>query len=336
MTHDPRNGQPFDIVKDAIFTTDMYFVTAMVDDEMAADLLLYNREPEPGHESTNRKSSPVVVSDYAAIMLTGEWYLSPQPIIFSAKDPKDMSDEEIEEMIDGQQRLKALRQAAKIRPDLTVPFTFCFDAPNAAKWLLDMGKKRQPGDFFRMQGEEAAGRLANAVKVLYALEELRPFKSIGLWRAVKLTPQAQAQFLAKHAALRQGLDVAKGTKTLFQPHVGAVLFYLVAREYSVWTAQELFNGLTSGANLPIDDARLKVREFISMKKNPQRGPGHRFDGFEVLALLLAATNAWLRGDDEFKAGLTFNKTSKTFPELMKRSEMPVTVIVPGNDPQYYR
>jgi hypothetical protein len=157
-----------------------------------------------------------------------------------------------------------------------------------------------------------------------------------LWRAVKLSPQEQAEFLAEHASLRQGLREAAGTKTLFQPHVGAVLFYMVAREFSVWTALALFQGLTSGANLPIDDARLKVREFISVKRNPQRGPAHRFDGFEVLAMLIAATNAWLRGDTEYRAGLTFNKLSKTYPELAKRAEMPLTVIVPGNDPQYYR
>lgn len=336
MTFDPKSGHPFDIVKGAVFETPMYYVTVMVNGDMARDLLLYNREPQKDKESTNRKASQVVVNDYAGTMLQDKWYLSPQPLILSFKDPQDMAPEEIEEMIDGQQRLKAVVQASQVRADIEVPFVICFDAPKPAKWLLDMGKKRQPGDFLRMQGEENSGRLANALRMLYAVEELRPFKSVNLWRHIKFTPQDQAAYLAKHASLRQGLAEARATKTLFQPHVGAVLFYLVQREYSLWTALALFEGLATGASLPHDDARLKVREFISIKNAPVRGTPHRWDGFEQLAVLFTATNAWLRGDTGYKPGLTFSKLSSTFPELVKRDQMPVTVIVPGNDPQYYR
>lgn len=327
--HDPKMQHPFTIVADKVFQTPMYFVTAMVNADMARDLLLYNREPERGKESTNRKASPVVVNDYTALMLQDQWYLSPQPIIFSAKDPEEMSDHEFEEMIDGQQRLKALIQASQTNPRIELPFTLCFDAPSAAKWLLDMGKKRQPGDFFRMQGETDPTVLAKAVKMLYAIDELQPFKSINLWRAVKLSPQEQTTFLAKHPSLREGVIHARETRTLFGSHVGAVLFYMVHREYGIWVAKELFRALASGANIGTDDARLKVRDFMALKSREK----YRWDGYEQLAVLIAAANAWLTGQGEgYKAALVFKKLSTVYPRLYKASEMPSTIIVPGNDP----
>ncbi len=329
--HDPTTQHPFEIVKDAVFPVRMYYVAVMVTGDIARDLLLYNREPEEGKDSTNRKASPVVVQDYALLMLKGEWYLSPQPVILAAAEEK--TPEQIEEMIDGQQRLKAVVLASQTKPDIEVPFIICFDAPSAAKWLLDQGKKRQPGDFLRMQGEKNASQLANAVRVLYAVTELRPFKSINLWRHVKLTPQEQALFLAKHASLRQGLEIARGMRSQVMPHIGAVLFYLMATEFNVWTAQQFFNGLISGANMSTTDARLIVREFIAVKTLPPRGPRYKWDGFEQLALLIGAANAWLVDDRGYKASLTFNKlTSKYFPELHTRKSMPTTLIVPGNDP----
>lgn len=331
--HDPATQHPSVIVADAMFTTDMYFVTAMITGDMARDLLLYNREPEKGQESTNRKASKVVVNGYAATMVRGQWYLSPQPIVFSQKDVEQMSTQEIEEMIDGQQRLKAVVQASQIQPQIAVPFTLCFDAPSAAKWLLDQGKKRNPGDFLRMAGEENAGRLANALRMLYAFLELQPFKSVNLWRHVSLSPQQQTEFLAKHASLRQGLEVAMSTKTLFQPHVGAVLFYLVASEFGPFVAQELFNGLSTGAELKPFDARLKVREYIASRNAPTRGLKHKWDGFEQLALLITAANAWLIGNEDYRAGSTFNRMSTMFPRLVTKAQMPETRIVPGNDPK---
>ena len=53
--HDPAKQTPFSIVKNSIFETPMFFVTAHVNGDQARDLLLYNRAPKPGETSTNRK-----------------------------------------------------------------------------------------------------------------------------------------------------------------------------------------------------------------------------------------------------------------------------------------
>lgn len=330
--HNPKQQHPFEVVKEAVFPVDMYYVAVMVTGDIARDLLLYNKEPEAGKDSSNRKASKTLIADYSVLMLKEQWYLSPQPVVLSDRDYETLTSEQIEELIDGQQRLKAVVLASQQKPDIKVPFVICFDAPNAAKWLLDQGKKRQPGDFLRMQGEVNAGLLANALRMLYAIKEMRPYRSINLWRHVKLTPQEQAAFLAKYASLRQGLEIARTTKTLVMSHVGGVLFFLIAEEFGVFKAQQFFNGLASGANLGVNDARLKVREFISMKSNPSRGPRYKWDGFEQLALLISAANAWLLGDEDYKAGMIFNRlTSHHFPTLLTAEQMPTTVLVPGND-----
>jgi hypothetical protein len=323
---DPKKDDPFSVVKDSIIPMDMFYVPALIGGEQARDLLMYNREPEVGKEATNRKASPGTVKSYSLVQLSGDWYLNPHPIVFSEPDENG-----VVEMTDGQQRLKALVLASQTNPELTVPFVLCFKSPRAAKWFFDQGKRRLPGDFLRMRGEVNSNQLSHALRMLYAVEEMRPFKSIAVWRAVKLTSVTQDEFLERHPGLRRGLQVARDTKGLVMPHVGAVLHYLVTREFGPYRADTLFRGLASGAEMATTDPRLVVREFISMKAR-EKPRAYKWDGFEQLALLIAATNAWLIGQDNFTPRYAFNKLAKTFPILFTAQEMPKTTIVPGNDP----
>lgn len=331
MTIDPKNDDPFKVVKGSIISeSQMVFYPVLLNGEQARDLLLFNREPEIGTSATNRKASPGTVKEYSLVQLSGDWYLNPHAIVFSEPDENGVI-----EMIDGQQRLKALVLASQTNPDLTVPFVVCFNSPQAAKWFFDQGKRRTPGDMLRMAGEANAKQLSDAVRMLYAFDTARPFKSINVWRKMKLTSVAQNEFLAEHPGLRLGLQVARDTKGLVMPHVGAVLFYLVSREFNVFRAQALFTGLSSGANMSTEDPRLIVREFIAQKAR-ERPRAYRWDGFEQLAVLISATNAWLDGQERFQARHAFNKLATVFPVMLTKAEMPTTRIVPGNDPQYDR
>ena len=319
---------PYSIIEGSAFVTPMFFVTALVNGDQARDLLMHNREPEKGKEGTNRKAARDTVNKYAAKMLTGEWYLSPQPIILSEVDDQL----KVSDLNDGQQRLKAVVQASQVQPDIRVPFTFAFDAPRASKWLLDQGRRRNPGDFLAMAGEVNAAQLSHAVRMLYAVTQLRPFQSVSIWRKVELTPQAYNEFLAAHKPLKQGLQVSReiavGKKALILPHVGATLWWLIQDNFSVWTAQNFFTGLVSGANLQPEDPRLKVREYLSLK----RAEKYKWDGFEQLAVLMAAANAWLIGQERFVPKHAFNKLmARSFPELLTKAEMPKSTVCPGNE-----
>lgn len=83
---DPASTTPMQIIKPGVFDTDMRFYTVLIDADMAWDLLMYNIEPKPGKEGTNRNPSKVRIQEYADKMLAGRWHLSPQPIIFSEVD----------------------------------------------------------------------------------------------------------------------------------------------------------------------------------------------------------------------------------------------------------
>lgn len=322
---------PFSIVEPHVFKTNMFFVTAMVGGDEARDLLLHNKKPEKGKEGTNRKFSKVTVDRYAAKMLLGEWEVNPQPIVLAETEPGVV---EVSDLNDGQQRLMGLVQASQQKPDLRVPLTFAFDAPRNSKYVIDQNKRRLPSDFFAMAGEANASQLSHAVRMLHAVLDHRPYRSIGIWRKVDLTPQAYLEFLANHIELKQGLQIARdistGKKALIMPHVGACLWWLLQHNFGhdPFLAQRFFTGLSSGADLKVNDPRLKARDFLSL----QRAAKYKWDGFEQLAVLIATANAWLINQENFVPKTAFNKISKSYPQLLTREEMPKTVIVPGNDP----
>lgn len=311
--HDPSTTSPQEIIARGTFETPMRFFTVFIDDAMAADLLMYNVEPALGKEGTNRKASQVKIKEYALKMLTDEWYLNPQPLIFTERNGKGVI-----EQGDGQQRLKALRLAAKQNPDISIPFTVCLDAPLLAKMVVDQGKPKRLSDFLRMRGYANAAQLSFAAKMLYCVLELRPFTSIAMWRNTKWTSTTQEAFLKKHPSLIQGLQIAAGTKMLIMPYVGAVLWYLMQQEYGPFAATQFMDGMATGANLKLEDPRLALRNYLSKQKLD----AYPWDGFEQLGLLITAVNASTRGSTTYKAGSAYKKTDKKFPELMPKSLLP--------------
>ncbi len=322
-------GDPYSIVKDSVVETKMFFVVAEIGGDQARDLLLHNRVPEIDKDGTNRKPSPVTVKKYKLLMLSGQWDENPQPIVLS----QTADGFEVSDLNDGQQRLMALVEASLEQPDIRVRFTFAFDAPIDSKWVLDQGKRRLPGDFFQMAGEKHANALSHAVRMLYAVERM-PFQSIGIWRRLELTPKFYTQFLREHMELKQGLGeslkLKMDKKSLVMPHVGAVLWFMMHQEYGLWKTTEFFHGLATGANLDGDDPRKVTREFLAMQWRAK----YKWDGFELLAVLIACANSWLMGLQNFVPKQAFNKLSQKqrWPELIKASQLPETILVPGNTP----
>lgn len=324
MTHDPSND-PYEVIKDSILDTKMTYYLVLLNADQARDLKQHNKPPKPGEQGTNRKKSERLARKYSLLMLSGQWYVNPQPLILSEFVPGATK----AQLEDGQHRLDGLIMADQEQPGIEMPFVICLNAPRDSMWVVDQGKGRIPADWLAMFGEANAQKLSHAVGMLYAVEMLRPFKSVSLWRASKLTPQTQQEFLDKHPDIRYALDESLKLKSQIIPYVGAVLYYLMRREYGNWLTQEFFKGIATGADLSIDDPRLKVREFMALQKAAK----HKWDGFEQLGLLIAACNAWLVKSESFRARNAFNKTHTKFPELVSKETLPTTEIVPGNDPQ---
>lgn len=308
-----ENMDPFQIIEPGLFDTDMEFYTVMADGGMARDLLLFNREPELGVEGTNRKASKVKVQEYCDKMLDGRWHLSPQPIIFSAA-----ADGRPVMQVDGQQRLKALVAASLIRPELRVPLVVCLDAPSASMWVVDQGKARTPADFVRMFGERHPTIVSNATRMLYALDEVK-YVSVNFWRSLKLAPEAQREFLQKNSMLREGVEKTRVLKTTVMPHVGAVLWFMMWREYGPFKAQEFLDKLEKGVGFhSTGDPAYKVREHLG-RRAAEKYP---WDGFEQLAVLITAVNAYLLQDERYNPARAWTRTAKTFPQLLAKGMLP--------------
>lgn len=327
MTHNPKTTHPFEIVKPHIYQTPMFFVTAEVGDGECADLLLHNKEPKRLEKGTNRKPSDVVVTRYSRKMLAGLWHENPQPIVFVIA-----ADGSYSVMGDGQQRLMAVRLAHKTQPGIRVKFTFCFDAHPDAMLVIDQNRKRVPADWLAMLGEANATQLSSAVKMLYAVLEV-PFQGTFYgWQRVELPPETQIEFLDKHPDLRMALFEAKEAKNRINNYVGAVLWYLMWREYGVWTTNKFFEGMATGAIPSTEDPRLKTREYLGMRKEEKPTP-YKWNGFELLGLLIMTSNAWLTGQENFVAKRAHaGVAGKKFPELITKEKLPKSMIVPGNDP----
>lgn len=307
---------PLEIIKPGIFDTDMEFHTVLVDDAMAADMLMHNIEPQPGQQSSNRRASDVRIAAYKAEIEDGFWLLSPQPIIFS--EPDENGDIE---MTDGQQRLKALRQVARTHPEIAVPFTVCINAPRKAKMVLDTGKAKTPADFLRMRGITNAALVAPATKMAYCYLEV-PFETIPKWRGTKMSPQAQQKFLADHPGLLSSAQFVRMTKSKISPYVAMVLHFIISRNFNVFKAEEFLTGINQGITdgVTLEDARWKLREYLATE---QKG-GYRFEGFELLGLGILAANDWMLRTDRFtpsRAHKTLRAAAK-FPRLWTKEDLP--------------
>lgn len=316
-----NNRSVVDIIADCLHDSEMQFFTVMIGEAEARELLAHNVEPVTGKDGSNRKASAVRVARYLDIMRSGDWLLSPQPLSFSAPDAKGKED-----LVDGQHRLKALLALTKEFPEMKLPFTVAINCPSDTKWVIDTGNPKTGVDFLRMEGEAYASMLGPALKMLYAYNEV-PFKTIPLWRSVRLTPQQQRMYRDKHVGLRGGLRVAVELKTLAMPYVVTVVYYLITQEHGPEKALEFLTGLEKGLvpGATTEGAVWKLREYLGAQKRMQ----YRWDGYEQLGLLILAANDWLLNSSRFVPSaahkalrLTTPSATRKFPRVLTRAELP--------------
>lgn len=308
---------PKDIVERGIFLSKMVTVQVLLDEEMARELKLHNREPVAGKGGTNRKPSKVREEIYYQAMIRDEWALSPEPIVLEEPNDKGETD-----LTDGQQRLNAFLRVCAERPGFTIPVTVTYNAPSSSRMVINTGKAKTPADFLRMNGEKYALVLSQAVKLLYVFNEV-PFTTVGQWRSVKMTATLQSEYLQKHLGLRGGVDRVKANKSPALPYVAATLYYLISQEHDVFKANQFLEALEKGIvdGITPEDARWRVREFLAAKS---KETGFTWDGIMQLALLIQAFNDWVLGyEGSFRpaASLKMLNNAPRFPRLVQRRQL---------------
>lgn len=302
-----------DIIADAEpVDTPMQFAVIWADEDIAQRLLVFNREPEAGKQSTNRKASKVRVDRYAADMVAGDWKENPQPISFSTDD----------EQTDGQQRLKALIQACRQVPGLRIPIVVAYNTPGAAKIVMDLNKPRTPGDILRMHGEVNTAVLASAAKLVYCVLNV-PRVTKDSWGRIRWTPTILDHFLTEHPMLREGVTIAMKSRHVLIWSAGAALWYLAYKEIGdPYLPSQFMHGLAAGVDpdKTEDHALYRFREFLVRASYLKRDRTND----EYLAMAIKTFNAWaLRETHDFRPGF---RVDEKFPKLIKKDAIPALPI----------
>lgn len=284
----------------------------MADVFYAEQALTKNIEPAVGVTGANRKSSMVKIMEYKEAMLAGEWMLSGAPIIFSDKD----------NLIDGAQRLKALKLANQERPGIVVPFLVVHGVPHDAMSVIDIGRRRTIGDFLTMDGERYANPTAKALRLIHCYDNLS--YSNNAWTKARFSPQMLKTTLEANPSVRQAMIIARDAREQITLSASAAGWVLAQRIHGPWLPTQFIHGLGTGRNMDECDARYMLRE--STRK--WRASYRKWTTDQQLALWIKGFNAWVVGDDSHKPGF---RAYERFPRIVGKES--AVIFEPEDVPQ---
>lgn len=227
------------------------------------------------------------VKSLARDMRRNDWRLTGHPICFDTEGS----------LIDGQHRLAAVVESGK-----TIPFFVATGLNPEDKRVIDSGMKRRAADQLVMDGKSNGVALASAYRLLFTLEEGRPYDN-----SLKVTNQELFHTAERHPGMLDSVLAVKGLSrlTFITPMNGAVGHYLGTKKIPT-TTYEFFEKLRTAANCTATDPALLLRNrMTSGYERPTRLP--------QLWLLLHALI--LTKDDVFTiTNLQLPKGSKVTPD----------------------
>lgn len=277
-----------------------------IDATMAHLFLDYEKEPEVGVEGTNRRWSQEVVNTYAQAMVAGDWKLTHQGIGFMGFFEDDTA-----ELADGGQRLRAVIEADKEKPGIVIPFMVTEGLTLDDMLAMDIGRKRTPGDFMRMNGEPLPFLLAAVIKLtwLYMNDKLDTYDAR---RRTPLSPKGQREQLDTYPELRQAIPHGVRLGKIITPSAAASFWFLAthpdigARNEGI--VKEFTDGVWHGEHMGKGDARFMLRELMLNSKAVHR----HWETHEQLALAIKAFRRWENAEDVLQLGFRVNEQ---FPRL---------------------
>lgn len=123
-----------------------------IDAEAARELLAINTH----NRRLNRKS----IERFAGLMTRGAWKVNGDNIRVSVTG----------KLLDGQNRLTAVLEAAQEDPDVVVVYDIVWGLEDEAQETMDVGAKRSLAQAFQLRGESNATQLAATTKIVWQIE----------------------------------------------------------------------------------------------------------------------------------------------------------------------
>ncbi|MBI5444666.1 MAG: hypothetical protein HY900_26055 [Deltaproteobacteria bacterium] len=221
----------------------------------------------------NRHLSPSVVRRYADALRAGQWVPHGQAIQFDEQG----------NLLDGQHRLRAIVEA-----DTPALMMVVHDVPEAARDVIDTGRKRSPGDVLSMEGVRSASTVGAALRLLWHYDT----SSVDKYNDPRAKPSNLdlVQLYAEARSLEESARIGRQAFAVLSPAVATFCHFIFAR-LDRKAADEFFVGLIEGADLDVDSPLLLLRNRLVAN----RASRSKLVSVDLAALVIKAWNAWRRG-----------------------------------------
>lgn len=205
---------------------------------------------------------------------------------------------------DGQHRLTAVME-------LEVPQTFwvAVGLPPDYFTIVDVGRNRNYSDVLALSGELNTVSLGSTVRMVWLYLNYDGMPRGGVMKVTNamVMEAFNADAGRFREAVRVGDDVKRSGYGLTRVAAGAG-WYLIRRVNTLAKANEFFEGIISGVEIPAGDPRLILGRKL-------RNDNRRAWGFEHLALLIKCWNMWATGAENVKV-IMWRKDEK-MPQVAK-------------------
>jgi hypothetical protein len=268
---------------------------------VAEKFLALARPHEKGVKGTNRKWSPIVVNRYAYDMLAGNWKFTHQGLAFTGHIASGDA-----EMKDGEQRMRALIQAATTgatlggvtlppNPDLALDF-YITEGLTEDSWLaMDSGKTRTAADHLSSEGEVNSFVLSSTITLCFQYQQL-PAKAAFLrehW-SNSMTPVMRSKYLHDNPGVRDATyEGARLGKVMTVSAAAAGYFLALDAGVDKKLVEEFMDCVRDGVgdNWEKGNPILVFRELLLNSRGTRRFPPRE----EQLALFIKSFNAFAKG-----------------------------------------
>ncbi len=221
-----------------------------------------------GKNVRNRHISARIVEKYRRAMAAGEWTVTGEAIKFAANG----------DLLDGQHRLSAVVESGS-----TIPMMVVKGLPSSSQDVMDTGRARTVADQLGIGGYTDVAMLAAVARVVIGYESgnLGSFPSVSTPQTLELvSDNALIAFASSRAR-----PVSRGC--YLRPAVAGAAFYLLLKVDDE-KAQEFFDRLTDGANLPTGNPILALRARLKALHDDRT----YLPNEALVSLVFRTWNAW--------------------------------------------
>lgn len=266
-----------------------YPIIDWLDAEDADELLKHNREPQPETPGSNRNSSTELIMQIRDDMLSGSWRFSHQGVALNSKG----------ELIDGAHRLKAIKAADQVRPGIKVLMIVWHNVPDEAIDVIDLNRRRTPGDFLTMDGFRYGRTIAKAVKLIWQYRNCDFERRVGddrnFWARQRVSITTIRELSQElETMLKSSAPLAASMGKYMNTSASLAAMCILNQQFDAFQVAEFFHGVRFAAGINDGDARFALRNWaINMKDRSNRAT--RVEAWEYLAVILKAFRKWREG-----------------------------------------